>query len=72
MRNTASFYVVHKQKLLKGLAGSILTDHIPRVLESTYGKETADRVMRGTGKNSIPMWRICRTPGMRTCTTPRI
>jgi len=50
MNDTGSYYVHNKEKLLKGIAGSILTGHVPPVLEHGYGKETAEQVMKGTGK----------------------
>jgi hypothetical protein len=42
------YYVRNKDKLLTGLTGSIIRDHIPKVLESCYGAERAASVLGGT------------------------
>jgi hypothetical protein len=48
MSETSSYYVHNRDRLLKGLAGSILVDHVPDVLESSYGTETAGEILKGT------------------------
>lgn len=50
MSENGLYYVKNKDRLLKGLTGSILLDHIPRVLERSYGAEMAGEVLRETGE----------------------
>jgi hypothetical protein len=47
MTKTESYYVKNKDKLLKGITGSIILNHIPKVMKSCYGAERAEQILGG-------------------------
>jgi hypothetical protein len=50
MNKTEDFYVKNKYNLLKTLTGSILLDHVPRVLESSYSVSVMEETIKETNK----------------------